>query len=190
MHAMFHHLKSEIIHLAKGDYVFHQAQSVSNFYYLKTGKVKLVRHTIEGEQALVYVALAGETFAEASLFSPYYHCSAVADAHCELVVCKKATLLSHLEGNPRAMNGLLRQFSQQLIDLRTINEIKNIRSAKERIMAFLRHRMDAKKDVHLTVSLKDVASYIGLAHETLYRELKNLEAEKKLLRQDGCFRLL
>jgi len=157
---------------------------------VKSGKIKLTRNTIEGGQAVIYVALPGETLAEASLFFGEYHCSAVADSESEVVAYSKSVLLSHLDQNPAAMKDFLKVFAGQVRDLRAINEIKNIRAAKERILAFIRHAMNEHQDLYLEMSLKDVAYQIGLAHETFYRELKKLEQEKHLIRKDGYIKLL
>jgi len=183
-------LNSESITLAKGDYLFQQGDQVVNFHYIKTGKIKLTRNTIEGGQALIYMALPGETFAEASLFSDEYHCSAVADSESEILTFRKSTLLAYLEQNPAAMKDMLKVFAGQVRDLRAINEIKNIHSAKERILAFINHAMNEHQELYLDMSLKDVAYQIGLAHETFYRELKKLEQAKLLIRKDGYIKLL
>jgi CRP-like cAMP-binding protein len=183
-------LKAVKLLLAKGESLFLQDDETVNFYYVKTGKIKLIRNTMEGGQALIHVALPGETFAEASLFSNKYHCSAIADAESEILSYKKPEMLRFLEQNPAAMKDLLKMFSQQVRDLRTINEIKNIYSAKGRILAFISHEMNDSKEVYLAMSLKDVAYKLGLAHETFYRELKKLEREKVLMRQDRYLKLL
>jgi len=70
---------------------------------------------------------------------------------------KKSDFLHHLKQNPIAMKGLLKIFAQQVRDLRTINEIKNIHSAKDRILAFIEHEMNEHKEVYLAMPLKDVA---------------------------------
>jgi len=183
-------LNFESISLTKGACLFQQGDPVENFHYIKSGRVKLVRNTIEGGQALIYVALAGETLAEASLFFERYHCSAVADSNSSILSYKKSTLLTHLEQNPATMKDFLKLFAGQIRDLRSINEIKNIHSAKERILAFINHTMNERRELHLDMSLKDVAYQIGLAHETFYRELRKLEQAGFLIRKDGHITLL
>jgi CRP-like cAMP-binding protein len=174
----------------KGDYLFQQGDQVVHFHYVKSGKVKLTRDTIEGSQVLIYVAMPGESIAEASLFFDEYHCSAVADSESVVVAYRKSTLLAYLEQNPAAMKDMLKVFAGQVRALRAINEIKNIRSAKERILAFIRHTMNEHQEVHLEMSLKDIAYQIGLAHETFYRELKKLEQDNILIRKEGYLKLL
>lgn len=183
-------LKPELLALRKGSYLFHQGDQVTSFFYVKTGKIKLTRNTIEGGQALIYVALPDETVAEASLFASEYHCSAIADAKSEIVRYKKTDFLHYLEQNPAAMKDVLKMFARQVRDLRAINEMKNIHSAKERILAFINHVMNEHREVHLKMTLKDVAYKIGLAHETFYRELKKLEKAKVLIRKERYLKLL
>jgi len=183
-------MKVDKLSLSKGDFLFHQGEQIVNFFYVKTGRIKLIRDTIEGGQALVYVSLTGETLAEASLFSDTYHCSAIADSESEIVAYKKSELLLYLEQDSVAMKALLKMLAQQVRDLRTINEIKNIHSAKDRILAFMKYEMNEHREVHLEISLKDTAYKIGLAHETFYRMLRQLQQEKLLIRQGGCLKLL
>jgi len=176
--------------LTKGDYLFHQGDSVNSFFYVKTGRIKLIRDTVEGGQVLIYRGLTGETLAEASLFSDVYHCSAIADAKSELMVYKKSELLIYIEHDAVAMQALLKVFAQQVRDLRSINEIKNIRSAYKRVLAYITYAMNEHNEVHLDISLKDMAYKIGLAHETFYRELKNLENHHVIIRKQGYVKLL
>ena len=124
------------------------------------------------------------------MFSDQYHCSAVADSESVILSYNKAELLAHLEKYPANMKILLEIFSQQVRDLRAINEIKNIHSAKKRIMAYLENEMKGSNKVHLAISLKDTAYKIGLAHETFYRELKKLEQAGILIRKDRYIELL
>jgi len=176
--------------LGKGESLFLQGDHVVNVHYIKSGKIKLIRNTIEGGQMVMHVALPGETFAEASLFSSEYHCSAIAGLESEIISYKKSDFLRYIEQHPIVMKRLLKIFSQQVRDLRAVNEIKNIHSAKERILAFIKNEMDENKEVNLNMSLKDVAYKIGLAHETFYRELKKLEKAKVLMRKGSCLKLL
>ncbi len=187
---LFSGLHAESLHLAKGECLFRQGDAVVGFYYVERGKIKLIRDTVEGGQALIYVALPGQTLAEASLFFDHYHCSAVADAESDVIVYRKSALLAYLEQHPAAMKDFLQLFAAQVRDLRAINEIKNIRAASERILAYIRHGMNGRQELRLTMSLKDLAYQLGLAHETLYRELKKLEEAKRLMRQDGYIKLL
>ncbi|PCI45289.1 MAG: Crp/Fnr family transcriptional regulator [Proteobacteria bacterium] len=183
-------LNSTELLIKKGEQLFTQGDSITSFYHLQTGRIKLIRNTLEGGESLIHVALSGETLAEASLFSNEYHCSAIAIIESKVRCYKKHDFLQLIEKNTAIMKKLLQIFSQQVRDLRTINEIKNIHSARDRVLTFIKSEMDDKREITLTISLKDVAYKIGLAHETFYRELKKLEKHNIIKRNGSTLKLL
>lgn len=183
-------LSFERIVLGKSESLFLQDQKIKNFYFLHKGVLKLVRASVEGEQSIMHVAYAGEFIAEASLFSEKYHCFAIAESESEIISYNKADFLAYLDTSPSAMLSLLKTFAQQVRDLRVINEIKNINSAKERILAYLSNAKDGTNVIQLSISLKETAYKIGLAHETFYRELKKLEHDGQLTREGRTIKLL
>lgn len=176
--AFFEKITDKLSHkrltLAKGESLFKQKDDVANIFYIKSGRVQLTRNTIDGTSVILHTGQQGETIAEASLFSDHYHCSAIATLPSQIHYINKNKLLNHLEENPSDMQELLSVLASQVRDLRAINEIKNIRSANERILTFIRNNVNNEKVMVLDSSLKDIAHKIGLTHETFYRELKKL----------------
>jgi|TARA_R110001583_G_scaffold178457_5_gene334372 CRP-like cAMP-binding protein len=183
-------LKSKALSLKKGGMLFLQNDETINMYFIKEGRLKLQRETLEGLTIIQHVAFKGEIIAEASLFSQNYHCSALADTNTDVSYIRKIDLLNYLDRNPTAMRQLLVLYADQIKNLRALNEIKNIRSAKERTLAFLRSEMDANSEVKLSISLKDVAYRIGLSHEAFYRTLKDFETTKLIIRHKQLIKLL
>jgi CRP-like cAMP-binding protein len=182
-------LKSDSEKFGKGDKIFTQGATVENVYFVTSGRVKLIRENLEGNSLVIHVAYAGESFAEASLFSNQYHCHGVADCASEVVSFNKKQVLTFLQENPTSMMALINALAGQIRDLRLLSEIKSIYSAKDRIMAFL--QSEAKENMfYYTYSLTDLAHKIGLAQETLYRKLATLETENKIIKQDGCIKLI
>jgi CRP-like cAMP-binding protein len=183
-------LAVQTLSLQKGETLFNQGDAVERIYLVNKGKLKLIRNTIDGTPVVLHVGLSGETIAEASLFSDQYHCSAQADVASTLQSVNKQKLLEHLHNNPQQMKQLLAVFSRQVRDLRAINEIKNIRSAEERILAYIRCNINETRVMKLELSLKELAHNIGLAHETFYRELKKLEDKGVIHREKQIIKLL
>jgi DNA-binding IclR family transcriptional regulator len=66
--------------------------------------------------------------------------------------------------------------------LRSRLENRQIRSARERILQFLRLRCDPEGMWRREGSLKHLAEEIGLTHEALYRALAALEHEGRITR--------
>jgi CRP-like cAMP-binding protein len=183
-------LKPQTLLLNKGDHLFSQGDSVTHSYFINTGKIKLIRHSSDGSQIVLHIGQQGESIAEASLFSNQYHCSAIADATSEIFLVNKQHFIRFLEENPKVMLELLALFSRQIRELRTLNEIKNIRLAKERVLTFIKTNVDANKELKLELPLKDIAYKIGLAHETFYRVLKSLEDSGNIDRNADRIQLL
>jgi CRP-like cAMP-binding protein len=190
IHQFLAELQPTDLSLLKGDHLFKQGSAVSNIYYIKSGRVKMIRNTIDGFSVLLHTGKTGETIAEASLFSSHYHCSAIADLNTEISLVKKQDLLQFLQHKPAEMMKLLAIFSQQIRELRSLNKIKNIRSAKERILSYIIINMNDDKEMMLDISLKDTAQKIGLAHETFYRELKKLQEEGQIVRQEKSIKII
>jgi len=175
----------------KHEILFHQSDSVESVYLVRRGKIKLSRCTIDGNTVILQLATAGEMIAEASLFSEKYHCQATVEgAFAELCCFDKSKLLDALGCSSDSAMQILEIFAKQIRKQRVMLEIRNIRSAKQRIYSYLELEANAQHVVVLQQTYKDMAYQLGLAHETFYRSLKQLEDEGKLAKEVHSIRLL
>jgi CRP-like cAMP-binding protein len=169
--------------LAAGQSLFQQGESVGELYRLESGRVRLVRHTENGTKVVVHTARPGETFAEASAFTDAYHCDAVAETASRVAAMPKAAFHAALVRDPETSVRFARLLATQVVDLRARIELRNIRSAQERLLTWLRLRADGSPPrVTLDGTWTDVAAEIGLTREALYRALARLEAEGRIVR--------
>jgi CRP-like cAMP-binding protein len=169
--------------LKAGEALFRQGDPAHAIYRVRSGRIRLVRHLEAGTSVVVQVARARETFAEAALFADHYHCEAIADSPAEVTVIAKARLLAALEANPQLCLGFARGLAELVRDLRTRLELRNIRSASERILSWL--RLQATGDpptVRLDRPWTQIGPEIGLTTEAIYRTLSALEQEGHILR--------
>ena len=88
--------------LKAGEALFHRGDKVARLYEVLDGQVRLSRLDRSGHEVLLYVAGAGDTLAEASLFSPVYHCDAVAASAATVRGYAKAAVLAAFDKNPKA----------------------------------------------------------------------------------------
>ena len=136
-----------------------------------------------GREIVLYVAGAGETIAEASLFSPAYHCDAIASTDALVRLYPKAAVLAAFDKDPKAAQAFTATLARQVMGLRTRLEQRNIRSARERVRHFLALNVGADgRTVELRGTLKDLAAELGLTHEALYRTLAALERAGEIKR--------
>ncbi len=81
--------------------------------------------------------------------------------------------------------------ARQVISLRSHLEIRNIRSAKERVVQFLRLAASEENgSITFSRPLKDIAGDIGLTHEAFYRTLAKLESSGEIARSGRTITLL
>jgi hypothetical protein len=75
-------------------------------------------------------------------------------------------------------------------DLRAKLEVRNIRSAPERLMAWLRlHAHGSPPSVVLDRTWSEVAPEVGLTREAVYRALAVLERERRINQRKGVIAL-
>lgn len=175
--------------LAKDEFLFRQQQPATAIFVVVSGRIRLFRDLPDGSSVILHVARSGDTFAEASLFSEHYHCHAQADLASTVMRLNSHQLLAAISANKEL--GL--QFSQalaaQVRDMRAMLSLRDIRSANERLLAWL--RMNAKGD-QMTVFIDrpwtGVSEELGLTREAVYRALAHLQQQGRIERngrQDG-----
>jgi CRP-like cAMP-binding protein len=173
-----------------GQTLFRAGARTAGLYEIVKGKVRLARVDRTGREAVLQVAVLGDTFAEASLFSTTYHCDAIATTDAAVRLYPKAVLIDELERNPKVAQGFAAMLARQVMTLRTRLEQRNIVSARDRIRHYLAVNADPKgQAVVVSGTLKEVAAEIGLTHEVFYRTLAQMAADGEIERHKGMIRL-
>src|SRR5947207_9585664 len=75
--------------LVAGATLFRQGDPATAVFVIERGRLAMVRHTPDGRRVTLFTAGAGESFAEAALFSEVYHCDAVAEIPSRVTVVPK-----------------------------------------------------------------------------------------------------
>jgi CRP-like cAMP-binding protein len=172
--------------LKAGEPLFHLGDKTVGLYEVIAGRLRLMRVDRSGHEIVLYVAGEGETIAEASLFSPAYHCDAIAASDAVVRVYPKAAVLTAFAKDPKAAQAFAATLARQVMNLRTRLELRNIRSARERVRQFLALNASADgRTVELRGTVKELANELGLTHEALYRTLAALERTGEIRRGRG-----
>lgn len=168
---------------AKGVTVFQQGAPCGGIWIVQQGRVDLQRVTSAGHLVLIHRAFGNESFAEASLFTETYHCSAVAVDHSNLLEINRAALLGALHGNPAFAVQLCSMLARQVQVQRRLAEILSVRKAQERVYQAATHGL-------LGDDIKAFSARIGLTHEAVYRALARLTEQGRLVKASrGRYRL-
>jgi len=172
--------------LERGATLFNQGDPASAVYVVEAGRIRMQRILSDGATLILYVANAGESFAEASLSATHYHCDAIAETDSFVLVLPKADLLALMTSDPAQGVAFALALATQVRDLRTKLELRNVRSATERVLAWL--RLQATGDspqILLNRSWTLIAEELGLTREAVYRALAVLERAGRIARHDG-----
>ena len=175
--------------LKSGETLFRLGDKTAGLYEVIAGRVRLARVDRSGHEIVLHVAGPGETLAEASLFSPDYHCDAIASSDALVRLYPKQAVLAAFAQEPAAAQAFTAMLARQVMKLRTSIEQRNIRSARDRVRHYLAVNADAGA-VTLRGTLKDLAAELGLTHEALYRTLGALERSGEIKRGRGKIGLL
>jgi CRP-like cAMP-binding protein len=176
--------------LAPGELLFRQGDRAAAIYKVESGRLRLIRRTVDDHLVILHTARRGEFFAEASLFAEAYHCDAVAAAQSSVRVYPKATVMEALRADSALAEAFMARLAHQLQELRARMELRNIRSARDRVLQYLRLRAGVHgRSIAIEGQLQDIAAEIGMTREALYRTLATLEAEGHLTRTETAILL-
>lgn len=165
--------------------VFRRGQPVQAVYQVQAGRVLLRRDEARGGSITLQTAGPGDFVAEASLFSARYHCDGVCPVASKLLVLPAKAVLASLRLDSTFAIDWIRLLSQALMQSRARAERLTLRSPRERILHCLRLEGDARGVFTVPGSLIQWSRALGIAHETLYRVLAELEREGFVAR-DGA----
>ena len=176
----------------RGEILFHKGDQPSGFYLVVEGQIKLALTSARGNEKVVDVIGAGQTFGEAVMFMEATHvvfAQALSDA--KLLLISKAVLLGELENDPQFACKMLGALSMRLHHLIADVEAYSLHSGRQRIIGYLLREHDdddvgeaSELAVRLPTSKGVVASRLNLTQEHFSRILHEL-SESGLIVVEG-----
>ncbi|MEK7989518.1 MAG: Crp/Fnr family transcriptional regulator [Thiotrichaceae bacterium] len=170
-----------VIQLPAHSHLFHQAEQAKYFFMVRTGQVKLYLISASGQEKIVEIIQAGQTFAEAIMFmrqSTIYPVNAEALQNTELLRIPNQVFLQILHNSPETCFSVMGNLSQRLHGLITEIDSLSLQNATYRVIHFLTQQLPAEIDIEqhlvLPVSKQTLALRLSITPETLSRILKNL----------------
>ena len=153
--------------LDAGAWLFHAGDPVRYMYYIIEGAVDLTRVTTAGAAIVLQKARAGQFLAEASAYSPTYHCDARALTAATMHAVPVAHFRERLAKDPALSEAWAALLANAVQAARFRAEIRTLRTVAERLDAWLGegHALPARG------AWQDLAAELGVSREGLYREL-------------------
>ncbi|MEO9526095.1 Crp/Fnr family transcriptional regulator [Roseibium sp.] len=170
------------------EHLFHTGDRILRMYLVLEGRLTMVRTLESGQELVVQRAGPGEFLAEASLFADRYHCDAICETDIACEVYDKRDLFTAL-GERDVSIAILEAYSRSIRILRSQIELRNIKRADDRVLAYLT-LLPADEDGwrYPSLSWKDVARTLGLSHEAVYRALAALTRGNRIERAENRIR--
>ncbi len=164
--------------LVEGQRLFTQADKVTSFYMVISGKIKLFRMSPDGQEKIIEIVKAGEVFAEALMFTNQigYPVSSAALAETIVISINANNFQEMLRGSTATCLLMLGSMSFQLRKL--IKEIDTItlHSGTCRVASYLIQEMSEDKNNFTLDTPKNViAARLSVKPETFSRIIKNLK---------------
>ncbi len=164
---------------ARHHMLFLQGAPADRFYIVLEGWVRLFRVTPDGHETVIAAFTRGESFAEAAGFAEgVFPVNAQVAEDARLLVVPVSTFTRRLHRNPALAVNMLASMSRHLRDLVQEIEQRTVRSAPQRLGAFLLKLCPAQgaATIDLTTEKGLVAARLGMQPETLSRALAKLRA--------------
>lgn len=167
--------------LVRGDKLFHAGQAFDFLYVVRSGALKTVQPTADGEAQIMGFHVPGELLGLDAISDESHRCDAIALERTSVCALPFARLEQVSAEFPSLQHQLHRVISREIVHDQEHLAALGRRTARERIALFLcslSKRLTAAgysgTDFNLSMSRDDMANYLGLALETVSRLLTKL----------------
>ncbi|MGD2084063.1 MAG: Crp/Fnr family transcriptional regulator [Chromatiales bacterium] len=171
---------ARLIRLAENEALFAQGEPAREFFLVVEGRMRLYLLSPAGNEKIVEIIEAGQSFAEAAAFfhEPRYPVWAASLTPCTLAAVDSRVYVETIMGAPHACRELMGDLSRRLHFL--INQINDLtlKNATARVAGYLLSRLGpGDRELELHVSKCMLACYLSLQPETFSRIMKQLSDE-------------
>lgn len=174
--------KSDVISRDKGAVIFMQGDEAARFYLIVSGRVKLFRETVNGEEAVTDIPGAGQIFGEEGAFDDEPRdASAQTTEQTRLISLPLSLLRYYAEKEQRMTLNLLGLFTRRQKRRRLEIEHLNVQNAPQRIGCYLLRLCGEQQQGTASVTLLYdktlLAGRLGIRAETFSRALNALKKD-------------
>ena len=191
----------------KGEVLFSEGNACERVFIVREGRVKFYRMTSEGREQILEMLGPGETCA-CNPGSREWFCNATAQAvtDCKVWFLARDQYIRLVETHAHLSHALNRVFAERLRCLSSLVEEVSLKDAKKRVVKFLldmlaheQEKTPSQKNLPVPFTREELAQRLGIARETVARQLHQLKRKKLIdikprqilvLNPDGLEKLL
>ena len=169
--------------------LFQYGDTVSFFYIVKSGKIKMSNFSDDGKEFVQGYFVTGQSFGEPPFFTQVpYPASAMAVEKSEVWKIPRTEFLKLLKNNFDIHLELMKVLCNRLIYKSTMLSELAIEEAEHRLITLIHYLLEQnsenkKSPLKLSFTRQQLADMTGLRVETVIRSIKSLE-QKQLLKID------
>jgi len=170
--------------LKRGTHLFKEGDSFKSIYVVRAGSLKSYSSTIDGQEQITGFHLPGELIGLEAIGKGFHPCSAKTletSSVCELPFTDLESLSHQL---PSLQQQLLKLMSNEILEDQELMLLLGKKTAEARLAAYLlsiserfKQRGFSSSEFYLSMSRNDIASYLGLAVETVSRMFTRFQEE-------------
>jgi CRP/FNR family transcriptional regulator len=164
--------------------LFRIGEPLGALYILRSGSIKTWAVSEEGDDHIIRFHLPGDVLGLGAISTGSYDCNATTLGTCNVCIITFSQFQKLAERIPKLNGQLLKMMSQEILRDRQILFLLSNRSAPVRIASFLNMlsqnyaaRGYSPNDFNLTMGRREIASFLGLAMETVSRTFSQLQEE-------------
>lgn len=173
--------------LKKGDFLYRTGEKFKGIYALQFGAIKTYGVTLQGREQITGFHLAGEVLGLDAIDDEIHPCNAVALEKTEVCQIPFEKLEQLSTSIPGLLHNLSKVMSREILREEHVLMMLGGTTAEQRIVRFilnLQERMSKREimgySFKLCMSRQDISNYLGLALETVSRQMTQLQ-EKGIL---------
>ncbi|MHB8066952.1 MAG: Crp/Fnr family transcriptional regulator [Desulfobaccales bacterium] len=165
------------ISLKKGTQLFAPGDPTRGFYVVRAGTIRIYSMSAQGKEITQGIAGPLSGFALASPFAETYQCFAEALKDSRLYLIKKKEFLDLVTGDPDFAVAWMRLLSMMVMHLHRRLVDLTLKNPKARIAGYLLllAELQNSQSLALPVPRKELATLLGMTHETFYRSAREME---------------
>lgn len=171
--------KARRLAFAAGETLFRRGARPGSMLYVLTGEIRLVRPSAAGNMIILQRGRRG-FIAEASMEAAAYHCDIEAFEAGQLLAFPIDSFRQALDHDAEFHRAWTRQMADEIRRLRAQNERLHLHKAADRVLHYLAAE-GSDGVVKLTQSRKSWAAELGLSYEALYRTLRQMQRDGRLM---------
>jgi CRP-like cAMP-binding protein len=169
----------------KSQTLFHEGNPPFGLFCINEGKIKLSKTSSDGKESIVRIVGPGDVLGHRTLFSEGpYQATATALEDCKVCFIDKKYFLELIKAKPQIANEVIAHLSKEMgaVEERIAHfYTKNVRERLAEVLIEFKEKYGIEEDGKIRLDIKltreEMASFIGVATETLIRFMTEFKDE-------------